>query len=63
MIHDVDDMNNIEGKSAEIRSSSQIFQNKNKELILKAFWENKKYKLIFIGLILLLVLGLFFYLF
>ena len=63
MIHNVDDMNNIEAKSAEIRSSSEIFKSKTKELSLKALWENKKWKLIFIGLILLLVFGLFFYLF
>ena len=63
MIHNVDDMNNIEAKSAEIRSSSEIFKSKTKELSLKALWENKKWKIIFIGLILLLVFGLFFYLF
>ena len=62
MIHNVDEMNNIEAKSAEIRSSSEIFRTKSKELSLKAIWENKKWKFIFIGIILLFVFGLFFYL-
>ena len=62
MIHNVDEMNNIEAKSAEIRSSSEIFRTKSKELSLKAIWENKKWKYIFICIILLFVFGLFFYL-
>ena len=62
MIHNVDDMNNIEAKSVEIRSSSEVFRSKSKELSLKAIWENKKWKYIFICIILLFVFGLFFYL-
>jgi hypothetical protein len=62
MIHNVDDMNNIEAKSVEIRSSSEVFKSKSKELSLKAIWENKKWKYIFICIILLFVFGLFFYL-
>ena len=62
MIHNVDDMNNIEAKSVEIRSSSEVFRAKSKELSLKALWENKKWKYIFICIILLFVFGLFFYL-
>ena len=62
MIHNVDDMNNIEAKSVERRSSSEVFRSKSKELSLKAIWENKKWKYIFICIILLFVFGLFFHL-
>lgn len=57
-IENIQDMQNLEVKSAEIKSSSEQFKSKSKELSLKALWENRKWKIVIIAIIVIVILGL-----
>lgn len=62
MVHNVDSMKDIEEKSVQIKSSSEDFKAKSKELSFKAMWENNKIKVLFICFIVLVVIVLIIYL-
>lgn len=62
IVQNVDSMKDIEEKSVQIKSSSEDFKAKSKELSLKAMWENNKIKVLFICFIILVVIALIIYL-
>ena len=62
MVHNVDSMKDIEEKSVQIKSSSEDFKAKSKELSFKEMWEKNKIKVLFICFIVLVVIVLIIYL-
>lgn len=61
MIVNIDNLNDMEIKSSEIKNSSIIVMNKSKKLKLNDIWENTKFKIFFVCLIILIVIVLIIY--
>ena len=61
MIVNIDNLNDMEIKSSAIKNSSTIVMNKSKKLKLNDIWENTKFKIFFVCLIILIVIVLIIY--
>lgn len=56
--NNINNFNEIETQNAEIKSSTDIIKINNKKLKINKLWDNKKFKILFIGFIISIVIGL-----
>jgi hypothetical protein len=58
IVNNINNFNEIETQNAEIKSSTDIIKINNKKLKINKLWDNKKFKILFIGFIISIVIGL-----
>jgi hypothetical protein len=56
--NNINNFNEIETQNVEIKSSTDIIKINNKKLKINKLWDNKKFKILFIGFIISIVIGL-----
>ena len=57
----VEDLNKIESKTVDIENTSYIFKSNNENISFQNLWNNKRFKIIFVGIIIFIVIILLIY--